>query len=248
MRDASSLTGGRIRIDMGSGWTGSADALTGNNAAGAAAWHAGVQQSIFARSEGLLGILPSIAQPGMSLACTAAPLAVTGASASPSAARNEINSRITRSTLNGDAERSPLTHSMLPRKNVEHYQPPKVARIRSCTSRFLLSGGLTLFGKTLNYPGKPSPDLFGLLQQFRIGIVCIEATGSIAATSTFPGERSCTTTLQGSIVPRQNKSTPSSWNDWIKKFANLIPLRARNHGVFLGGWDSDFRRFAKLHG
>lgn len=75
----------------------------GISAAGAAGWHAGVQQSIFPRCAGFAGILPSIVQPTALLDGWADALAGAGASASPSAQSNEIISRITRARIGGNA-------------------------------------------------------------------------------------------------------------------------------------------------
>lgn len=72
-------------------------------AAGAAGWHAGVQQSIFPRWTGFAGILPSIVQPTALLDGCADALAGAGASASPSAQSNEIISRITHARIGGKA-------------------------------------------------------------------------------------------------------------------------------------------------
>lgn len=66
----------------------------GRRAAEDVIWHAGVQQSIFEWSTGLCGILPSIAHPGVVPLGAAAALAVTGASASPSAQKMVSRSRI----------------------------------------------------------------------------------------------------------------------------------------------------------
>ena len=41
-------------------------------------------------------------------------------------------------------------------------------------------------------------------------IACIEATGSIAATSIYPEPTSCTITLQGSMVPTLSSSFKAS--------------------------------------
>ena len=66
----------------------------GKRAAADAIWHAGVQQSIFEWSTGLCGILPSMAHPGIVPLGAAAALAVTGASANPSAQKMAMRSRI----------------------------------------------------------------------------------------------------------------------------------------------------------
>lgn len=68
----------------------------GSSAAAEPIWQAGVQQSIFAWSTGLAGILPSILQLCIPELGVAAAFAATGANASPSTQRKEISSRITR--------------------------------------------------------------------------------------------------------------------------------------------------------
>ena len=74
-----------------------------SSAAGELTWQAGVQQSIFERSAGLAGILPSIVQLDMSEPGAGAAPAATGANASPSAQRIEISSRITRLRIGAEA-------------------------------------------------------------------------------------------------------------------------------------------------
>ena len=61
-----------------------------------------MQQSIFARSAGLAGILPSIVQPAIPFDCAMAAFAATGESASPIAQSAEISSRITQASIGGE--------------------------------------------------------------------------------------------------------------------------------------------------
>ena len=100
--DASSLTGAEASIGDRAVLVGSAASLLGNRADDEAAWHAGVQQSIFPPLDCFAGILPSIVQAGIPLDGAAVASAVaTADSASPSAQNIEISSRITRARIGG---------------------------------------------------------------------------------------------------------------------------------------------------
>ena len=100
--DANSLVGAEISKAERTAPISPAVFLLGRSAADEGAWHAGVQQSFFAWTTGLFGILTFIVQPGMPLLGWAPAPAVTGANARPRAQRIEIISRTMPERIGGE--------------------------------------------------------------------------------------------------------------------------------------------------